>query len=62
MILRRTEQFDEWLKNLRDKRAVAKIGARLDRLAEGNPGNSRSVGGGIIELKSTSAQDIGSTT
>jgi putative addiction module killer protein len=47
----RTEQFDKWLKCLRDGRARARIGIRLERLAEGNPGQSRSVAGGIVELK-----------
>ena len=37
--------------NLRDRQARAKIYARIDRLEDGNPGNSRSVGAGIVEMK-----------
>jgi putative addiction module killer protein len=51
MQLRRTKEFDEWLRDLKDKQARFKIFARLDRLEEGNPGNSRSVGEGVFELK-----------
>jgi len=51
MILVRTEIFDQWLSSLRDGRARARIGTRLERLYRGNPGQSRSVGGGVFELK-----------
>ena len=51
MQLRRTREFNEWLRSLRDIQGKAKIVARLDRLEDGNPGNSRSVGEGIFELK-----------
>jgi putative addiction module killer protein len=51
MKLRATEQFKSWLDNLRDRQGRSRIISRLFRLADGNPGNSRSVGGGIVELK-----------
>jgi putative addiction module killer protein len=51
MQLRRTKEFNEWLLDLRDKQGRYRILARLDRLEEGNPGNSRSVGEGVFELK-----------
>lgn len=51
MQVRRTLEFTEWLKNLRDRSAKAKILARIDRLEDGNVGQSRSIGGGIVELK-----------
>jgi putative addiction module killer protein len=49
--LRRTRLFDEWLRNLRDRRAQIRIEARLDRLADGNAGQTRSVGDRVTELK-----------
>jgi putative addiction module killer protein len=51
MQLRRTKEFVEWLRALRDTQGRAKIIVRLDRLEEGNPGNFRSVGEGVFELK-----------
>jgi putative addiction module killer protein len=49
--LRRTRLFDEWLRNLRDERALIWIQTRLERLVEGNAGKTRRVGGGVSELK-----------
>jgi putative addiction module killer protein len=49
--IRRTTVFNIWLAKLRDRQARVKIATRLDRLEEGNPGASRSVGSGIIEMK-----------
>ena len=43
--------FDRWLTDRRDKRAVARILARLDRLAVGNPGDVKPVGEGISEMR-----------
>lgn len=51
MQLRPTNEFSEWLRNLKDRQARARIAIRLDRLEEGNPGNSKSVGEGVVELK-----------
>lgn len=39
--------FKEWLDNLRDVSARAKIRIRLDRARLGNLGDSRSIGGGV---------------
>lgn len=47
----RSETFDRWLAGLRDRRAIMRIAARLDRLASGNPGDVRPVGNGISELR-----------
>jgi putative addiction module killer protein len=47
----RSATFDRWLGKLHDRRAVARILVRIDRLAVGNPGDMRSVGRGISELK-----------
>ena len=43
--------FEEWLDNLRDRKARARIRNRLKRLEAGNLGNYRSVGEGVCELK-----------
>lgn len=42
--------FDRWLRSLRDRRAIGRVMARIDRLAAGNPGDVKPVGGGISEL------------
>ena len=49
--IRRTEVFAEWLDDLRDLRARARIQARIERLAMGNPGDVRPVGEGVSELR-----------
>lgn len=47
----KTEEFDTWLKALRDAHAKAKIISRIDRLADGNPGDVKPVGYGISEMR-----------
>lgn len=47
----RSETFDSWMRNLKDRRGAARIQVRLDRLANGNPGDARPVGHGISELR-----------
>jgi putative addiction module killer protein len=47
----RTGIFDRWLSKLKDRRAVARILVRIDRLTLGNPGDVKSVGVGVSELK-----------
>jgi putative addiction module killer protein len=49
--IRRTDEFSDWLRNLRDLRAKAKIVARIDRLALGNPGDVAPVGSGVSEMR-----------
>jgi putative addiction module killer protein len=49
--VRKTAAFSDWMLNLRDHRARAKIAARIDRLAFGNPGDVQSVGEGVSELR-----------
>lgn len=46
-----TESFRRWEQNLKDKRAKTLIAARLFRLANGLPGDVKSVGEGISELR-----------
>jgi putative addiction module killer protein len=47
----RTAEFIDWLKQLRDIQARARIAKRIDRLVQGNFGDAKSVGNGISELR-----------
>jgi len=49
--IRRTEVFARWLDGLRDVRARARVLARIERLAMGNPGDAAPVGEGVSELR-----------
>ena len=49
--VRETETFSKWLSGLRDARAKAEIARRVRRLALGNPGDVKPVGGGVSELR-----------
>ncbi|MES1156481.1 MAG: type II toxin-antitoxin system RelE/ParE family toxin [Alphaproteobacteria bacterium] len=47
----RTKVFAEWLRSLRDRTGAARIEIRIDRLARGNPGDVKSVGEGVSEMR-----------
>ncbi len=47
----RTDEFDSWLQRLKDQRGKSRILRRLDRLAQGNPGDVRPIGKGLSELR-----------
>lgn len=49
--IRKTEDFGKWLDELRDTRARARVQARIERLAGGNPGDVRPVGEGVSEMR-----------
>ena len=49
--IRETEAFVAFIKKLKDRRAVARITARIDRLRMGNPGDVKPVGKGVSELR-----------
>jgi putative addiction module killer protein len=49
--LRKTEQFAIWFNDLADLHARARIQARIERLARGNPGDVEPVGEGVSELR-----------
>ena len=49
--IRKTFVYAEWIDNLRDLQGRARILVRVERLASGNPGDVRPVGGGVSELR-----------
>ena len=49
--VRQTAAFASWLAQLRDASARARILVRIRRLELGNPGDTKSVGEGVSELR-----------
>ena len=49
--IQKTEVFARWIDGLTDIRARARILARIERLAAGNPGDVAPVGEGVSELR-----------
>jgi putative addiction module killer protein len=49
--VRYSAEFGKWLNGLRDANAYARIVQRIRRLERGNPGDVKSVGGGLHELR-----------
>jgi len=49
--VRTTEVFDKWLRSLKDRKAKARIQARIDRVEMGNFGDVSPVGEGVSELR-----------
>ena len=49
--VRKTEVFAKWIDALDDIRARARILARIERLAAGNPGDVEPAGEGVSELR-----------
>ena len=50
-VIKATEEFDKWERDLKDREAVARIRVRIRRLSLGNPGQVRSLKGGVSEMK-----------
>jgi putative addiction module killer protein len=46
-----TEVYRDWINSLRDRAGRARIQVRVDRLVHGNPGQHRTLTGGVNELK-----------
>ena len=44
-------EFEKWLRRLRDPGTRSVIARRIGRMKEGNPGDVKSVGGGVSELR-----------
>lgn len=49
--VRTTDEFNEWIRNLRDIKGRARILVRINRIEEGNFGDTKPVGGGVSELR-----------
>ena len=49
--IRKTETYAQWIDNLRDLQARARVQVRIERLAAGNSGDVRAVGEGVSELR-----------
>lgn len=49
--IQQTEAFSDWLLNLRDHRAKARILTRLDSARLGHLGDAKSVGAGVSEMR-----------
>ena len=46
-----SQTFQRWLNGLKDRQARARVQARLDRLALGNPGDAKPLREGVSELR-----------
>ena len=51
MQLFRTSEFDKRLRKMMDERARARVNVAVQRMEDGNFGDSRSVGGGVMEAR-----------
>ena len=51
MRVKKTDEYREWLDRLRDRAGRARILVRVNRLIHGNPGDHRTLQGGVSELK-----------
>ena len=49
--VRQTPEYADWFTSLRDRLAKARIDIRVRRLSLGNPGDVKSVEGGVNELR-----------
>ena len=49
--VRWTDEFRNWLYRLRDDNAVGRISTRIRRLEHGNPGDVKSLSGGLMEMR-----------
>jgi putative addiction module killer protein len=49
--VRQTTQFARWLHRLKNSEAASRIIARLRRMEQGNPGDAKGVGRGVMEMR-----------
>ena len=46
-----TDEFQQWIRNLRNRQARDRINTRLSRVRQGNFGDTDSLGGGLYEMR-----------
>jgi putative addiction module killer protein len=51
MRVEKTDEYRDWLDNLKDVAGRARVLMRVDRLIHGNPGDHRNLTDGVSELK-----------
>ena len=51
MRVEKTDEYRDWIDNLKDLTGRARILMRVDRLVHGNPGSHRNLTHGVSELK-----------
>jgi putative addiction module killer protein len=49
--VRTTSEFDNWLDNLKNKTAILRISARIDRIQHGNFGDVKAISNELSELR-----------
>jgi len=49
--IQQTDVFAKWLSNLKDRKASARVPARIESIRQGNSGDSKSLGSGLHELR-----------
>jgi len=49
--IRKTDTFAKWLDGVSDIKARARVLARIDRLTDGNAGDAKPVGEGVMEMR-----------
>ena len=49
--IRETDAYARWFERLKDREARSRVLVRIRRLSLGNPGDAKSVGGGVSELR-----------
>ncbi len=50
-IVQKTNHFEQWFLNLRDRTTRLRIQARIDRIEDGNFGDHKSVGENVFEMR-----------
>ncbi len=49
--VRKTDEFDKWVKALKDRRAIIKIASRIRLTEQGSLGDVKPVGEGVSEMR-----------